>query len=381
MGESKNLRYCLAVPDFLGDLYICGRDSSAELALSVSQMRVGPIGLIEELGAEYIIVKNAHVQARRFLKTQERLDIERRLRDIKELGIRGWGKGQPQPNIEDYRVDSIDVDWGSYDVVICINDIIPYGVRRRHDKTLFLCMPADGILPWRFFGYDGLITQYSSLKWWRKSRLIDMPYTYLGGSTLERILDRLVCYDNDKSVKRQIFLEINTYRERPVNSIEVNDLLQILEQEGIRLGMHKEYIVQNLQEVRRSAYFVKLSGREIRGNAILEAISCGCPVLLKRELCLDHLPLPEESFIESIDDVISLMNAKDSERVREDLLCRQRSIVERHVNYALITQIENLREIIFETDESGIITKKRYGMARRVKDAIRLWCRTKGSTL
>lgn len=374
MRWGKSLKYCLAVPDFLGDLYICEQCCSAEAAVSTSQMRVGPIGLIEELGAEFIIVRDAHRQARSFLRSQEPIHIESRLEEIERVGIRGWREEKMQPKIYQYSVNAIDVDWSKYDVVVCINDIVPYRLRKMHAGTLFICMPADGILPKRFFGYDGLATQYSSLRWWRESRLVDVPYTYVGGNTLEKILARMGSIDRAK-IRRQVFFEINTYKSRPIDRGEISGFAQMLEREGIEIGQHKEYVVDNLLEVRQSAYFVKLSGREIRGNSIFEAISCGCPVLIKRELCLDNVPLPEESYINTIDDVIRVMSMNDSDKYREELLRRQRSVIDMHVKDAFIKQIESLRRLVLVEREDGVAIRKKMSLRERAKDNIKLWCK------
>jgi len=51
------MRIALVKQEIYQDLYVCPKNSSPEETLLSSIMRVGPIGLIEELNADFYIVK------------------------------------------------------------------------------------------------------------------------------------------------------------------------------------------------------------------------------------------------------------------------------------------------------------------------------------
>ena len=71
-----------------------------------------------------------------------------------------------------------------------------------------------------------------------------------------------------------VYAEINMSPERPVT--EAPSCLKEIESEGVKIRLHEQNIMKNLQALYDSKYFVKIDGRRIRGNSVVEAISAGC---------------------------------------------------------------------------------------------------------
>lgn len=307
-------------------------------------MRAGPVGLIECFDTSYYILKDSYRHSKKFLKSQESFSIRDRWSEIAEHGIRGLPEVNVVNMLNELSVHAEEVDYSLYDVVICVNDIIPRTLRKRFRDTSFVCMPADGILPTRTFGYDAIITQYSSLRWERSRFLVDMPYTFAGPKTIEESLVILKRKSEQGSYTNKIYLEINSFSKRPVQLNEHKETKARLEEVGYRVCTHREYIIDNLTEISTSAFFVKVFGRPVRGNGVIESISAGCPVLARKDKLLDVLPLPEETYLSSVGDLTSILQRNDIDEFRARLLAEQRRAVDLYVKKAGMIQLQGLIE-------------------------------------
>jgi len=341
---SKNLelRVCFCVPDYLGDLWVCGRKPSVEEALCNSQMRAGPIGLIDCFDLDYYILKDAYRDSRKFLDSQEQLSIGTRFQEIRKNGIRGMQSVDVIKALCRHSIRVREIDFSMYDIVICINDIIPRTLRKQFRSTCFVCMPADGIIPRRTFGYDGIITQYSSLKWERDRFLVDIPYTFASPDTIERSLIKMGKKNEMGSYAKKIYLEINSFNARPIRLEEHRGLRSQLEKNGYSLCAHHEYIVDNLAEISSSLFYLKIYGRPVRGNGIIESISAGCPILARKDRLLDVLPLPANTYISGEEELLEILKDPSVDNFRAALLKQQREAVELYIKKAGITQMESI---------------------------------------
>ncbi|HEY5892907.1 MAG TPA: hypothetical protein VIT91_06710, partial [Chthoniobacterales bacterium] len=176
----------------------------------------------------------------------------------------------------DYSVSCGKVDWSRYDVVISINFSIPSRIVQTHPNILWCYMigEANMLCDCAYYGYDVCLNQEARGIVSDLPGVVDFPYTFVGPDCLEKIVQRTV---GRASAQHGIFVEINSFQERPTKNVA---RLAPLQNTGHPLRLHKQSIRENLAELFDAKYFIKAGGRKIRGNSVLEAISCGTLVLM-----------------------------------------------------------------------------------------------------
>ena len=91
-------------------------------------------------------------------------------------------------------------------------------------------------------------------------------------------------------------------------------------------------IEENLLTIYKAKYFVKLGGRVIRGNAVIEAISLGTLVIMNPHDILYHRLLPPETQCKNAEEIINLINYLDQDEDEyQRLLNLQKSLVDNYI--------------------------------------------------
>jgi hypothetical protein len=297
------------------DLYVCENGTAPLDLLFSSIMRVGPIGLFTLCEADFFIVDDT--------SDEECSTWKKVIPDYKEE----WFKSLKKHNITEtdfptakflkpgslfsngeFSMNVRDINWNSYDIVISINISIPTNIVLNNLNTLWCYMigEANILLDKVHFSYDVSLNQENRGLVNSNSGFIDFPYTFIGPYCLENLI---FTYLRRKSLNLGIYAEINTTIQRPVVSISKFDALKNI---GHPLNVHQQLIKDNLVTIYDSKYFVKLGGRFIRGNSIIEAISLGTLVLANpHELNCTQI-LPKETWVFTIDDIITKIKFFDS---------------------------------------------------------------------
>jgi hypothetical protein len=325
------MKIALVKQEVYPDLYVCpaGTTDAAELLFS-SAGRVGPIGLFSRLGAAFFIVKEDDApECQTYREVIPQIADSLQLLNTHPLNELPWQEfkipGSPYPNGR-FAVPCREPDWSQYDVVISVNVSIPTAVVERYPRVLFCYMIGEANLAskWARFGYDVCLNQeISDSVTSRLGGTIDFPYTFVGPDCLERILSRHL---GRESSREGIFSEINMSSERPVAGVP--SALASLVEQGYPVRLHKQRLSDNLTEIFDAKYFVKLAGRRIRGNSVIEAISCGTLALLPKIDVIHHELIPEECTIETVEDLLAKVRFLDAnpEEYRR-LLGLQRDVV------------------------------------------------------
>ncbi|MEM1442131.1 MAG: hypothetical protein AAGF67_07290 [Verrucomicrobiota bacterium] len=323
------MKICFVKQDVYQDLYVCSNEASPEELLASSAMRVGPYGLFSRLHADFRILKEEpNKETQIYRESLPHLADDMWLmkgHTLRELP----GMGFAEPGTEDtngmFSVSAESVDWGAYDVVISVNVAIPRKIVKRFPSVLFCYMIGEANVHFNRpkFGYDCVLNQEARgkgvnvLNW-----VVDFPYTFLGRDCLESF-----AVQRFGEVERGgIYPEINMCPDRPVEKIPV-ELSELSEEFSIHL--HRQNISENIQQLQRSKFFVKVGGRVTRGNGVVEAISAGCLALFRKEEVIhDSFYLKELAF----DDGTGLSQlvrdlANDSARW-EELQNKQRDLIE-----------------------------------------------------
>ena len=192
------MRIALVKQEIYQDLYVCPvTEKNAANILFSSMGRVGPIGLMAELDADFYIVKEEpeyetqiyrkvipHISKHLYLLKTETLD--------KIPGQEFKQPGSPYPNGK-FAIDCHAIDWSKYDVVISINVSLPTSVVRSYPQTLFAYMIGEANMATGsvHFGYDVTMNQMARGIISRKCGIMDFPYTFLIWEENRRIKESL----------------------------------------------------------------------------------------------------------------------------------------------------------------------------------------------
>lgn len=308
------LKIAFVKQDCYQDLYVGNKDMLPQELLFSSQGRVGPIGLFTLYGADYYIVKESKKKECRFWEktTMSKAAIKnnRQLKNITLDKIPGQEfkrPGSPHPNGH-YAVDMEEVDWGQYNIVICINIAFPTELVQRYKNTLWCYMigAANFGMDRVYYGYDVSFNQEICGRYNRATGVLDFPYTFVGTECLEKIMEN---YLGRPAEKAGIYGEINTTTQRPVKNIPQFE--PISNQTGHAIRVHQQLIKDNLQQMYDAKYYLKVGGRITRGNGAVEAISCGTVVLMSPDDIICRQILPKEAWVFSAEDAIEKIRYLD----------------------------------------------------------------------
>lgn len=345
--------------DVYQDLYVAGTNETAEELLCSSIMRVGPIGLFTLLDADFYIVKEENTpECRAWEKVIPHYN-KRWFRQLKTLphSQTDFPEAKPfqsKPNVShaSFAKSAYDVDWSVYDIVIAINFPIPRCIVETHQNTLWCYMigEANVFMKRIYHGYDVSLTQQTRGLIARDLGFVDFPYSFIGPSCLEFIASRYLGRD---SARMGVYLEINSVRD--LDGDNLSDMKRRWLQSAHPLKFHRQGILQNLCELYDSKYFVKVGGRFIRGNSVIEAISSGTLVLMDPADVHHSQLLPKECWVYSEDEALQKINVLDKNNDRyEALLHEQRSRVQAFVVDAPMESLRNCLRVKRELPRHSI---------------------------
>jgi len=324
------MKYALVKQDVYQDLYVCDKnEKDLKKILFSSIMRVGPFGLIADLGADFYIIEEDenYTETQYYKKSLPKYAEEvKKLKNVTAenlLGLEFLKPGSKYPNGK-FSLPYHKVDWSKYDIVISINCSIPSIEIKRHPKTLFCYMVGEANIKSFFpkFKYDLVLTQNSSSRI-NKCKKVNFPYTFLNSNTLENVI-------GSSEVKNGIYIEINSHPERPVSKIP-KAFQTIKEQTGEELYFHNQNIQDNLKIISKAKYFIKFGGRRIRGNSFIESVSLGTLVIANKNDVIHNDIIFDKTNIRTVNDIIeaiNFFNSHDSEYLKYIKL--QRDIVEKN---------------------------------------------------
>ncbi len=301
----ETLKIALVKQEVYQDLYVCPSDEKCPTNILFSSMgRVGPIGLFTLLNADFYILKEEYskecqVYRKVILHVADDLPLLKTT-TLDKLPNQSFKRPGSQYCNGDFSVSCFNIDWSQYDIVISVNVSIPKSLIAQYQDTLFCYMIGEANLASKRvkFGYDVCLNQQARGYVQNKMGVVDFPYTFVGPNCLETVM---YSYLGRESKKNGIFAEINTSTERPV--VNIPEQFVELEKLGHPIRLHKQLISENLTELYDAKYFVKLGGRDIRGNSVIESISSGTLVLMDPAQVIHSELLPKESWISSKSDV------------------------------------------------------------------------------
>lgn len=348
MTLSAPMRIAFVKQDVYLDLYVHGRSGTPADLIFSSNARVGPVGLFTRLGADFLIVREcADSECRIWEKVIPHYRPEW-FRDLQTKPVhatrlpeaRFFSPGSPYAH-DRFAVAVDEVDWAQYDIVIGINIAIPRRIVERHPGILWCYMigEANVHMDEVVDGYDVCLNQETGGRVAARPGIVDFPYTFSGGDCLAQLMRGAL---QRESRRHGIFIEVNSLTERP--AVRAPAHLLPLTATGHPLRLHRQNIRENLTELFDAKYFVKLGGRAIRGNSVIEAISCGTVVLMNPAELYHAQLLPRDAWIYSVEDACRKIATLEADPAR---LARLREAQQARVEgFAFEAPWESLRNCL-----------------------------------
>jgi hypothetical protein len=331
------------------DLHVCDISSNHFDLLKTTLLRCPPIALKEKLNADFIIIKEPFDKPDTFYN-----DLMPNILSIKDNIMYNKTNKNPYLNfldetyhknisINDVAHDVNTIDWSKYNIVIALNMCIPNSIIKKYPKILWAYMVGentDSYLNTLYEQYDLALNQNMYSFWNEKLKIVDtnlvlpqhsisFPYSFLHPYTYENLYET-------KFNKDGIFIELNNTTERPV--ITVPDNFKIISKyTNIPTYIHNQNILENIKTLLKSKYFIKLNGRLIRGNAVLEAISAGCIIIGNPTLIIYNNLIHPFCCISSENEVIHIIKTLETntEKYNEILLWQKEMMLEKYYNKPL----------------------------------------------
>ena len=314
-------------------------DTSSDLIRS-SLLRTGPIGLLEIFGSDFFIVKSNNSNAGqkiKFCQIPKDYLSEEDYKLIEKTKIKINSSRLPYRCPNDFSHDPEKINWKKYDIVISLNFAVPISIRKKHPNILWICMTGEGRFPIQSSCWDYFISHdYPNIPV-AELKTINMPYTFISP---KYIFDKFKTSQN----KKGIYIEINSKTNQSNNQ----GLFEKFYSLNLDVDFHSKDIEKNLKKLASSKYFIKLSGRPVRGNSFLEAMSASSLCLLHYNDCYGKIPFHQYCYFNNENHLIEKLQflEKNNEFLIE-LLNHQDSILQ--------NMIENVK-IQFE---SALLNKKK----------------------
>jgi len=275
--EFAGKRILLVKQTVYQDLYCCSSDSTPQELVFSSLKRTGPVGLFTRMKADFAILET--------VSDSECQIWKQKAINCKQMPIEFYETIESEPYLngarghkhsQKYYSEPLDsIDWDHYDIVISYDISVPKRIIQHHPNVTWCyyisepCMPAYKISQKELIaGYDLFLNER-----FRKTRLfprpasheIDFPYFIQYSGCFHDLLS----LKEDLSQRKGIFLESHT------SALLTENQSSKLEKFGPvrKTGGTVYNIVQGLI---LSKYFVRMGGRSLWGNAMIEAIAAGC---------------------------------------------------------------------------------------------------------
>lgn len=366
---ARPLRVCLVKQHTTYDLYTkTGPDLRGIVASS--NWRAGPLGLWEAFDCEFRIVHESPDHECQIGKTHWAQYVE---------GWNIWPEGSVAEGAD-------SVDWGRYDIVICVDVAIPTRIVAEYPRTMWCYYfiehgfdESDRGSP--YFGYNVFLNHRvarsvidrnspSSQKMVRERRaILDFPYYMMTSTTIADI------YGVDAShVREGIMMTAHSHEAiSPDERVSLDSLIRINRSGNTLVDVHRDVL--------QSEYCVVYPWtRRMTGLALVEAISGGCVALAPRRLVAGFPDLLFEELDYS--DFAGLLRVIERLQVDEDLRTRVRAHQVNYVNsYFYRNPQKNMEFMYAAFRESGASRGRQARSERRdrvLAETMNLGLRLKG---
>lgn len=256
--------------DTYSNLYVGPIGMSGSELLQSSIKHTGPFALFSDCAADFVILKQAAAPECHVWRQKVTHCGQGSFEHFEQLRDRSSYRGKTQG---EWAVAESDVDWSAYDIVICIDVAVSSATAMLHPKVLWCyyisepCMPAYSSsrrapVP----GYQVFLNQrFDNKSVSTNGHEINFPFA----------LQRFGCFDAALGkcaadlTREGCFIESHSNDDKTVST---------LKSFGAVRGVSKSSL-SIVEDLYKSKYFIRLGGRPMWGNAMIEAIASGCLVV------------------------------------------------------------------------------------------------------
>jgi hypothetical protein len=328
------MKIALVKSEYYSDLYRFHRSDRPDKTIFSSLMRSGPVALLVEHGADFIVIK-----ADRFSNDviwREKIEYcgQGNLAHYLEVSRRECLIDGVRVSNASSAVSADCVDWGKYDIVVCIDACIGKEVTVKHSRVRWAYYISEGCMPEAarsrkrpVEGYDIFLNQrfrtaddYAIDP--NLAHEIDFPYHLNSPAVMRKLIgDRF--FDS----KDGIFVDKDS------RQYLTDEHVQQLQQFGtVRFTGGTIDVV--LTELAMSKYYLRLGDKPIWGNASIEAAACEAVQITSergyrnRIFCFPENSVGEIKFNQKqFDQAILRIHALESSSVKyRSVLERQNSV-------------------------------------------------------
>jgi len=339
--KSVHPKVAFVKQEVLALIYCCPSESTPAQIVFSSMKHTGPVGLFTKLHSEFHIVKtepdDAECNTWKEIVTGSGISTIEELESLKHSPFRAGSRGNSRAPGE-FSVACTSIDWSRYDIVISMDVSVPTRLVKEFPRTTWAyCISEPGGMPsykrshWApIAGYDLFLNQMFRMRpFLNKWHEIEWPFNlqYYG------CVHELVGLALDDSGKRTgIFVESHT----------ASTLTDEQQHELSRLG--ELYFVSArtediLKDLLRCKYFIRLGGRSLLGNAMVEAVAAGCLVLGDASEFVNRGLFLKEHHVSSFPELLRRMQSLNEnprlfgesasrQRILLDYLCFYRPVAE-----------------------------------------------------
>lgn len=343
-------RIAFVKQEVLALLYCCPHESSPREIIFSTLKHTGPVGLFTRARADFFIVKTEDAAPEcnvwKEVVTGSHISSIEELESLKHTPFRNGSRGHRfAPGAFSVPCDSID--WSHYDIVVSMDISVPQTLLRKYPGTCWSYCISE---PWGMAsyhlshkaplaGYDLFLNQMFRRSPWRnRPHEIDFPLNLHYYGCFHDLTETAV---DDSTERKGIFVESHTALE--LTDFQKKQLSEYGDLYYVSPGT--EAIINDLK---RCKYFIRLGGRTLLGNGMVEAVAAGCLVLgdasefTNRGLFLDEHHVTRFS---TLLERIAILNQNPSmykrsaekQRTLLDYLCYYRPL------YQLIQKSEKIR--------------------------------------
>lgn len=256
------------------DLYNCAPDAPPLKKVFSSFQRVGMAAFFTRHNADFYIVAEE--------KDQE-CQIWQQKAVSRPLSYYRGFREKHQPHVKKCG----EINWGEYQIVVSLDVSVPARITRKFKKTLWCYMISEGYMGAYnkpcIAGYDAKLNQMMGGK--ISGQTVNFPYAFID-TDLYGLMEQHL----GREPRNFIFQEANSFKK----NINMSALGKT-----VSFGDTMEQTLINEYD---SKYIVKIGGRKVRGNGLVEAIANGTLVLCNPSTLIYVNLLPPITRISSLAD-------------------------------------------------------------------------------
>lgn len=347
--------------EVLALLYCCGEEAGARDLIFSSLKHTGPVGLFTRLGASACIVKTEadapECETWREVALSSQTSAIDELESLRHRPFKGGARGHRHAPGE-FSVSCDAVDWAKFDIVFSMDISVPSRIVGNTPSVAWAyCISEPGLFPAYedshvspVAGYDLFLNQMfrrnpGALKWHEIEFPLNLQYYGCFHDLCGVPLDA-------SETRKGIFIESHT-------------AATLSEDQKARLAEFGPFYLVSpgtediIRDLMLAKYFIRLGGRYLRGNGMVEAVAAGCLVLGDAHEFMNYDLFLPEHHVSSFAGLLRRIRAleADDAQYRESVR-RQRALLDCYCFYRpaveLIEKAGQLRGLKSESRPSQI---------------------------